>query len=417
MRLPRWIPLAAALVSGAPAVARAEDAPKAPPGGVQAARNAAFGLELFRALATGDGNAFLSPHSVATALGMARAGAAGETAAQMDKVLHGAPGTEPDVVALLRALGQVRLITERKGDGSRVEVPSYQLSTANGVFTQQGWHFVEGFRGRLVYAFQAELAMVDFGDPDVARAAINGWVERKTKDKIKDLVPKGLPRPNTRMVLANAIHFKANWQDPFSVSATVDGPFTTPGGSVVTVRRMRRGGRLRYAETETAQVVELPYQGRDTAMVVLVPKAVDGAGAVLAGLSGETYAKAIGDLASRRVDLELPKFSFTSAYELSDALKALGMPLAFDPAQADFSGITTQEKLWIAAVLHKAFVAVDEEGTEAAAATAVLMEGKSMPRPEEPVKVIVDRPFVVVIRHVETGEILFLGRITDPTKK
>ena len=146
-------------------------------------------------------------------------------------------------------------------------------------------------------------------------------------------------------------------------------------------------------------------------------EAVDGAGAVLAGLSGETYAKAIADLASRRVDLELPKFSFTSAYELSDALKALGMPLAFDPAQADFSGITTQEKLWIAAVLHKAFVAVDEEGTEAAAATAVLMEGKSMPRPEEPVKVIVDRPFLVVIRHVETGEILFLGRITDPTKK
>jgi serpin B len=331
----------------------------------------------------------------------------------MDKVLHGAPGTEPDVVALLRALGQVRLITERKEDGSRVEVPSYQLSTANGVFTQQGWHFVEGFRGRLVNAFQAELAMVDFGDPDVARAAINGWVERKTKDKIKDLVPKGLPRPNTRMVLANAIHFKANWQDPFSVSATVDGPFTTPGGSVVTVKRMRRGGRLRYAETETAQVVELPYQGRDTAMVVLVPGRRQ-AGAVLNRPLGRDHPRRSA-ISRAAASTSRPKFSFTSAYELSDA-QGPSCP-GLRPGPGRLLRHHDAGEAWIAAVLHKAFVAVDEEGTEAAAATAVLMEGKSMPRPEEPVKVIVDRPFVVVIRHVETGEILFLGRITDPTKK
>ncbi len=421
MRLPRWIPLATAFVAGAPSLARGDDAPKAPPGSVQATRNSSFGFDLFRALATGDANAFLSPHSVATALGMARAGAAGETAAQMDRVLRGpgiggAAGAEADVAALLKALGQVRMITERKPDGSRGEVPSYQLSTANGVFSQKGWAFVDRFRQVVRDSFHAELAEVDFGTPEVARETINKWVEAKTKDKIKDLVPKGLPRPNTRMVLANAIHFKASWQDPFRPESTVDGPFTTPSGTVVTVKRMRRGGHLRYAETDVAQLVELPYQGRDTAMVVIVPKAVDGVGALVAGLSNETYGKAIADLARRRVDLELPKFSFTSTYELSDTLRGLGMPLAFDAEKADFSGITTAERIWIGAVLHKAFVAVDEEGTEAAAATAVLMEAKSMPRPEEPVKVVVDRPFLVVIRHVETGEILFLGRITDPTK-
>jgi serpin B len=320
-----------------------------------------------------------------------------------------------DAPAAYRALvaGLSEVPTARVGEGEKV--PAYALSVANAIFSQKGWAFEDAFRRTVAADFAAGFEELDFKAAAAARDRINAWVAEKTKDRIKDIVPAGMPTPDTRMVLANAIHFKAAWREAFREGATADGPFEAAAGKSVTARFMKATESLAYAETDEAQVVEIPYLAGATSMVVVLPRKRDGLKALVAGLSGEAIDRWVAALARRKVALEFPKFTFTTFLDLTRTLPDLGMKDAFDAAKADFSGICAGEPLFIGAVLHKAFVAVDEKGTEAAAATIVGMRAGAAPRPVEPTPFKADHPFLFLVRHAATGEILFLGQVGDPT--
>jgi serpin B len=415
MRRVALLPLA--VVAASPLAHAGAEAP------AEAARAAAVGVNAFtadvlRTTAASGGNSFLSPYSISVAMAMARAGARGATAAEMDAALHLPPDGPAAFRALVAALRDVPMTTEHvAGDGGRVErttSPAYALSVANGLFSQRGWAFEPAYRSTIGADYGAELAEVDFKDGEAARKTINDWVAQKTKDRIKDIVPAGLPTPDTRMALANAIHFKASWAEPFPERMTADKPFTVAAGKEVQAKTMSITRSMAYGEHVDAQVLEISYRDRATSMVVVLPRAKDGLDALVAGLTPQRLESLLGTLAHRKVALELPKFSFTTAFDAAGALGALGIKAAFSPT-ADFSGITRSQPLFIGPVLHKAFVAVDEKGTEAAAATVVMMRAGSAPRPDEPTPFVVDHPFLFVIRHVPTGTILFAGRVVDPT--
>lgn len=402
----------AALVLCPPGPAVAREAPPADPGDLPAANNA-FALDLYGAVKDGGDNVFFSPYSISVALWMTYAGARAETAAQMKRVLHLETGNLQPYRGLSNALAPPLVGDSYARDENKV--PAYRLSVANALWGQQGYPIKAGFRHDLRRVFGAPLQRIDFRDTAAARKAINDWVAKNTRDKIKDIVPPGLPDPETRLTLANAIHFKANWKDTFSERATKEADFTRLDGTSVTAKLMRDVDHYAYADLGEAHAVELPYKGDVTSMVVFLPKKRGDLAALETALCAGRLAGWETKLASRRVDLELPKFEFTWAKELGETLKAMGMPLAFDGDKADFSGMTEAEKIWIGAVLHKAFIAVDEEGTEAAAATLVMLAGRAAPS-AEPVVVHADHPFVFLIRHRPTGTVLFMGRVTDPTR-
>jgi serpin B len=246
------------------------------------------------------------------------------------------------------------------------------------------------------------------------RGEINAWVADRTSGRIKDLLPEGTPDPQTRMVLVNAIYFKADWARPFDPHSTADAPFHLLDGSQAQVRLMSETLiGTPYAQADGYQAIELSYQGGTAAMDILVPDPGKFE-QFEAGLDGEGLTRILGSLQPAAVQLGLPKFSFTAQFGLGDQLAALGMPNAFDPDRADFSGMDGERDLYISAVIHKAFVAVDEKGTEAAAATGVIMETTSMPVTQ--VNLTIDRPFLFVIRDLPSGQILFVGRVLDPTQ-
>lgn len=379
-----------------------------------AAANNAFAWDLYEAVRGGDDNLFFSPYSVTTALAMARAGARGETAVAMDRVLHLA-GVDPSegFRALVRSL-EPPTVRDGVGRDARM-VRAYALDVANALWGQQGYPFEPAFTKLLADAYGAPLERVDFTDTAGARRPINAWVEQRTRGKIRDIVPPGMPPPDTRLALANAIYFKANWAKTFSKYGTKEGEFTGPGGKIIRAPFMHLVHSYPHADLGAAWALEMPYKGRTTSMVVLLPKKKDGLADLEQALATLRPTDWSERLAKRRVDLKFPRFEFTRALDLTGTLARMGMGVAFDAAQADFSGMTKTEKLFIGAVLHKAFVAVDEEGTEAAAATVLVARGASFPR-EEPVPFHADHPFVFLIRHVPTNTILFLGRVTDPTK-
>jgi serpin B len=257
------------------------------------------------------------------------------------------------------------------------------------------------------------LRLLDFAaDPESSRDTINNWISDQTEGRIKDLIPRGALDKLTRLVLTNAIYFNAAWATPFEKSQTQDGPFHLQSGGQVTVPMMRQTKSFGYAEGQNYQAVELPYDGRELSMVILLPKsgqfdAFEGA------LNAGQVNTILKNLKQRQVVLSLPRFKIESEFNLAATLAAMGMPAAFS-SEADFSGMDGGKNLFISDVIHKAFVTVDEAGTEAAAATAVVM-GLTSVMPEQPVEVTVDRPFVFLIRDVQTGAILFVGRIVNPT--
>jgi serpin B len=242
---------------------------------------------------------------------------------------------------------------------------------------------------------------------------INAWVETQTRDKIKDIVPPGLPTPDTVLALANAVYLKAPWSSPFAERSTEDGAFTTLGGKRVDVPFMLQAETFLYGETDAARLVELPYRSGELSMVVVLPKRTDGLPALERALDAGAFGAALAALKPARVRVALPKFSFTSGFDLSEVLPGMGMPDAFDRRRADFSGITTSERLFVGPVLHKVFVDVDEHGTEAAAATVVLMKRTSV-AVGDPIDFTADHPFLFAVRHRPTGCILFLGRVANP---
>ncbi|MGE0708983.1 MAG: serpin family protein [Planctomycetota bacterium] len=400
---------AALLAAAAPALANDAQAAKAAADGSNG-----FAVDLYRAIKDQPGNQFFSPYSVSVALAMTREGARGETAAEMDRVLH-FPQDLAKAHEALR-LGLVPPVHEEYGEHGREKRPAFALEVANRLWGQQGSQFVPAFLKTLDDRYAAPLERIDFRQTAAARKRINDWVAERTKDKIKDIVPEGLPEPDTRLALANAIYFKASWTHPFREHGTKDEAFHLGGGQDAQVKLMRVGGRFALGEDERVQVLELPYGRGETSMVVVLPKDPAGLKQVEGALSAEALGGWLRLLRRQRVDVALPRFEFTVPLDLTETLQGMGMRRAFS-GQADFSGMSTEERLFIGVVLHKAFVAVDEKGTEAAAATVVMMEKGAAPRPETPAVFRADHPFLFLIRDTRSGAILFMGRVLDPTKR
>jgi serpin B len=366
----------------------------------------AFGLDLYRVAGEKGGNLVISPASIAIALSMARAGANGLTASQMDQVMHATADGAKGMNSLDQALSALSG-TFRDDSGKSVEL---RLHIANTPFAQKDMSLEAAYLETLATHYGAGLRLVDFkSDSQEACKLINGWVSDQTEKRIPKLLDS--LDPMTRLVLVNAIYLKAPWETRFADSATKDAPFTTAGGSQVTVPTMNATIGARYASGSGWQAVEVPYVGGSLAMTIIVP---DDLTAFERSLDAGTYAQIAGALSSTEVSLSLPRFKTETHVDLADMLVGMGMTDAFDPDKADFSGITTDEILYISNVIHQANISVDEKGTEAAAATAVVMRATGMPA--EPVTVRVDRPFLFAVRDTRTGAVLFLGRIVDPSK-
>lgn len=366
--------------------------------------NTAFALDLYRVLAREPGNLFCSPLSISTALAMTYAGARTETEAEMAAALH-------------FGLPQERLHPAFAGLEERLAGPGAEgglaLRTANGLWLERSFPFLEPYLGLVKAHYGAEFRAADFvGAAEEARQEINAWTEGRTEGRIRDLVPPDAVNPATVLVLVNAIYFKAAWTDQFDAAGTSDAPFHVTPERDAMVPMMNRTGTLAYGESELAQIVEVPYGGGGMSMVVVLPRAPDGLAALEAALTAERLEAWVSALGDRRVALSLPRFRIEQSFSLNDALAALGMRRAF--ADADFSGMVAGGGVFISEVLHKAFVDVDEQGTEAAAATAVIMMKASIGAPEAPVVFRADHPFLFLVRDRATGSILFLGRVVDP---
>ncbi len=288
----------------------------------------------------------------------------------------------------------------------------YELSVANALWAQKGYQFLRAFLNTTTTNYGAGLNQVDFvSATEAARKTINDWVEKKTEGKIKDLIKPGVFNTLTRLVLTNAIYFKGNWARQFEKVETKDSPFTVARDKNVTVPMMSQKAQFAYAETETLQLLELPYAGDQLSMVILLPKELDGLADLEKSLTPGSLRECLQGLRKQEVVVQVPRFKLTSEFSLARVLASMGMTDAFS-READFSGMTGDTELFISAVIHKAFVDVNEEGTEAAAATAVVMTLKSAPL--RPPIFRADHPFLFLIRDNQSGSILFLGRVVNP---
>jgi serpin B len=372
--------------------------------------NSAFAFELYQALKGKDGNLFYSPYSISLALAMTYAGARGETAQQMANTLQ----FLLEQARLHPAFNWLDAKLASRGQGAHgKDGEGFRLNIVNAIWGQKDYEFLPAFLDVLAENYGAGLRILDFiTETEASRLAINDWVSNQTEGRIKDLIPQGAISELTRLVLTNAIYFNAAWAYPFDEKVTENGPFYLLDGGQVTVPMMKQTESFGYADGEGYQAVELPYDGDELSMVILLP-ASGNFKAFEEGLQAQKVSDIISGLRPTQVALTMPKFEFDSEFSLADTLAAMGMPIAFSPDEADFSGMTGNHDLFISDVIHKAFVAVDEAGTEAAAATAVIMNLTSVPEP--PVEVTLDRPFIFLIRDIETGSILFIGRVLNPS--
>jgi serpin B len=368
--------------------------------------NTTFALDLYQQLKSAEGNLFFSPHSISTALAMTYAGARGNTAKQMSRALH----LKLDEKQLHKAFGQLEAQLRAFAQKEKVE-----LSFANALWAQKDYRFLEQFLNLVKHYYRAELSYADFKTAhESARGQINDWVERQTNDKIKDLIKPGVLNALTRLVLANAIYFKGLWESQFDKSITRDAEFWLDPDTTVDVPMMSQEHEFNYVENDQLQVLELPYAGNDLSMTVLLPKKHDGLAELESSLTAHTLRSLVAKSHEQTVTVYLPRFKLTSQFSLQNTLAAMGMPDAFSQNTADFSAMDGNRMLYISAVVHKAFVDVNEEGTEAAAATGVVVSVTAMP--VRPAVFRADHPFVFLIRDIHSGSILFLGRVVDPTK-
>ena len=380
--------------------------------------NNEFALELYAKLRTQEGNLFFSPYSISTALAMAYAGARGETEAQMARVMHFPAGPKVlpkdydgpiqqgwDQERFHSAFGAIIKDLNAKG-----EKGNYELSVANALWGQKGYGFLAEFLELIEAKYGGKLNEVDFiAATEAARQTINAWVEKETKDKIKNLIRKGVLDKLTRLVLTNAIYFKGNWARHFEEDKTKEAPFTLISGEKVNVPMMNQTAEFNYMETEDFQGLELPYVDDELSMIILLPKEADGLGRFEETFTAKNLLKWLARFRKRKVIVSVPKFKMTRQFSLADVLKSMGMTSAFS-GKADFSGMTGVRDLYISAVIHKAFVDVNEEGTEAAAATAVVQKFIS----PKPLFFRTDHPFLFLIRDNKAGSILFIGRAMNP---
>jgi serpin B len=398
--LPFIIVLAAAASFPGKAVAPASPADVA----AVVAGNTQFALDLYRRLRTAEGNLFFSPYSISTALAMTYAGAGGTTRQQMAETLH----FMPDGRTLHPTFSSLQ--SQIKGEP---EKGALELSIANALWVEQDFPLLKQFTDLTGRFYEAGLNRVDFNhDGEKARRTINAWVEEKTKNKIQELIKPGVLDSLTRLVLTNAIYFKGNWARKFKPDRTKEETFWLAPGAAVTVPMMNGQDEFGYAEDEALQALDMPYAGDSLSMIMLLPRTVDGLKGLEEMLSTEELTARIPAIRKREVRVCMPKFTMTVQFELAKTLGAMGMPEAFSEA-ADFSGMTGGRDLFISAVVHKAFVDVNEEGTEAAAATGMAMRLTATPAP--PPLFRADHPFIFLIRHNPSGSILFMGRVIRPT--
>lgn len=371
--------------------------------------NNAFAFDMLQQLRKQPGNLAYSPASISLALAMTYGGAKGDTAAQMAKVLR----LPQDAAAVHGSWQTVLAGWQQAGD-------DYELSVANRLFGQKTSTFEKPFLALTASSYGAPLELRDFAaNAEAERQYINGWVQQKTNDRIKDLIPKmGLP-PDTRLVLTNAIYFKAQWRKPFLKAGTEDGDFFVKGGKV-TAKMMNGSQHAGYAEVDGVQLLDLPYKGSSFSMMLVLPTAKAGLPAVEAALNAEKFSGWVEALDNSKVSVTMPRFKVDPPKSLSlkKMLSAMGMPLPFIRGKADFTGIANptdpDDRLNIGDVFHKAFVEVDEKGTEAAAATAVVMVRKGAGLGVKPKVFKADHPFLFIIRDVNTQAILFVGRVANP---
>ena len=370
--------------------------------------NSMFAFKLYQALREQDGNLFYSPHSISVALAMTYAGARGDTAAQMADTLEFL--LEQD--RLHPAFNWLDAELASRGEGAQgKDEEGFRLNIVNAIWGQKDYDFLTDFLDVLAENYGAGLRILDFiNETEESRLAINDWVSDQTEGRIEDLIPQGVITWLTRLVLTNAIYFNAAWAYPFDEDMTANGPFYLPDGGQVTVPMMKQTESFGYTDGEGYQAIELLYDGDELSMVIMLPE--DGQFEVFEeGLQADKVSDIIGGLQLTEVALTMPQFEFDSEFSLKDTLAEMGMPIAFSTG-ADFSGMTGSPELFIAEVVHKAFVSVDGAGTEAAAATAVPMELTAVPEP--PVEVTLDHPFIFLIRDIETGAVLFVGRVLNP---
>jgi len=411
----RWMTVvAAALAIGVAGVAHGggptndRSGPSADAQSAQVKGNTEFCFNLYAKLRDRDGNLFFSPYSMSTALAMTSAGARGPTADQMVSTLHLPPGGD----RLHQAFGQLNQRVTRAGSARKNE-----LAVANALWSQAGLRILPGFQRITRDLYGAGLQTVDFARaPEKARATINAWVEQQTQDRIKDLVPEGAIATDTRLVVTNAVYFKGAWRRAFSESRTRSEAFTLSSGRTVSVPMMSQDAVFPYFEGEAFQALALPYAGDELSMIAILPRNADGLAQLENTLTEARVADWLARMTERPVDVRFPRFKITAQFQLMPTLSDLGMPLAFSPGRADFSGIAASVPLYVSDVLHKAYVEVTEKGTEAAAATgAVMVLSSAQPPPSTVFRA--DHPFVFFIRDNQTGSILFAGRVADPVEK
>jgi serpin B len=361
--------------------------------------NNQFAFELYAELKDDGGNMFFSPFSISTALAMTYEGARGQTADEMQSVLH---FPEDDMI---RRNSFAQLI-------SHINAPSaeYELNTANALWAQQNYPFLNTYIDTVRENYYSEVTNLDFvGETEKSRVTINDWVEEKTNDRIKDIIPPGVLTPLTRLVLTNAIYFKGTWITQFDKEDTRLQDFKLGGNRTVEVEMMYLPDEeFNYYWSEDLQVLEMPYEGDQVSMLVLLPE--EGKMEELEeSLTPENLNLWRSSLREQEIDIYIPKFELETKYFLTQNLAEMGMPTAFS-MDADLSGMDGTTDLMITDVIHQAFVRVDEEGTEAAAATAVIVALKGMPN-----QFRADHPFIFIIQDTETGSVLFMGKVTDPT--
>lgn len=372
------------------------------------AGNNQFAVELYLQASedAGNDNVFFSPFSISAALGMTWAGAVDETEEEMARVLHFVLPIETTCQAFGSLIDRLGL-----GDveGAQRREP-FTLSIANGLWVQNGYNLLSDFVARVESDFNAVVRNLDLiGDPEGSRITINNWVAQRTADRILDLLPRGIINSDTRVVLTNAVYFKANWQSPFQVYCTRDDSFYRQDGTSVTVPMMTQTEFFRYVSTEGCSAIEMDYVGGTASMLIILPDS--SLGDFEADLSADLIGTIRSRMTQRDVAITMPRFELTGSMSLNQMLIDMGMPTPFTTT-ADFSGFTGAPDLFISEVFHKAFVKVDEKGTEAAAATVVMAIESA---PLSPVVMRIDRPFIFLVLDQQTGLILFMGRMMDPS--
>jgi serpin B len=369
--------------------------------------NNKFAFNLYHELnSVNDKNLICSPFSISTALAMTYAGARNETAVQMARTLNFQPGEKfhQDYQRLL----------DRLHEGTEGKI---KLNIANGLWVQKDYNFLSSYYAIVKSNYNPELRNVNFTDDperEKTRMEINAWVERKTNDKIKDLLSSGDLTSATRMVLVNAIYFFGDWAEPFKKEATMPKDFFFSEQTRVNVPFMNQHGSYNYFEDANLKAIEIPYNGNKASMLIFLPIRINGITELDKSFDYQRYVNIVSSFRPADVRLSLPKFQSTSKINLGTTLSQMGMPLAFSPGSADFSGMTGKRDLCISDVIHQAFIHVDEKGTEAAAATAVVMKSTTALPPADPKVFNADHPFIFCIKDNDTGSIWFMGKVMNP---